>query len=60
MISIYSKKQVISISILKQHRLQDFNKMSILSFLDEASEIGTLVQIRREVYGDAEDVDDDD
>lgn len=34
--------------------------MSILAFLDEVAEIGTLVQIRREVYGDAEDVDDDD
>ena len=34
--------------------------MSILKFLDEASEIGTLIQIRREVYGDAEDADDDD
>lgn len=33
--------------------------MSILQFLDQASEISTLIQIRREVYGDDEDADDD-
>ena len=36
--------------------------MTILQFLDEACDTSTLVQIRREVYGDVdnEDADDDD
>ena len=42
--------------------LKSFYPMTILQFLDEACDTSTLVQIRREVYGDVdnEDADDDD